>query len=390
MRAATATLPTPVLSSGLGRGLVAALAFAVPMALAADPALAADDVPREAPPGERAVLDHGHLDLAARVVDGRLKFSVKDGSVPGSKVWREPSDLVLHFGPAHRFTIPTHEEIGGNPIYDVLGKPGDVLWKDGEGNDSTTMLWPGWSTETLDADDLTGPVTVTLAKAEGPGRFVHAQWADDPEWGMKFRLDYDTADGLPDAVELPFNTHAHPLWYFDTEGVYRITLRMSATLPSGEQVSDEDTFAVAVGNVDPSTVEPGDGKPDEPSPTPTPTPTPTRTPTPTPTSTPTGSASPSATATAGPTPSMIPTPSPAPTRGTTAPPSAPSPSVPVESVATGGSAPLPAPAGPQAPAAAGGLAATGAAIALPAGLAAGAVAAGGAAVWVARRKRAAR
>ncbi|WP_175439159.1 choice-of-anchor M domain-containing protein [Streptomyces vilmorinianum] len=358
----------------------AALTAVLSLLAAAPLARAADTPPREAPAGERVVLDGGHLDLAARLRNGRLEYLVKDGTVAGQAVWREPSDVLLHFDPRHEIVIPPREEV---PQFEGFGEPGESLWVDKDFESEEGLLWPGWNTMEILPADVSGPVSVTFPEIEGPGRFVLGQWTDDPDWGIRIGVTVDGAKAEPGSVSLPAFTHAHPLWIFDTEGVYRITMEMTATLPSGAKVSDRETLAVVVGDVDPSTVEPGTGTP-APTPTPTPTPTSTPTPTPTPTSTPSQTPTPTRTPTATPTSTSAPTDGPAPTPTPTGPPT-PSATPPVTSMPTTS----PAQAPTAAPAPGGRLASTGAGVALPAGIAVAAVLAGGAAVLYVRRRKAA-
>ncbi|MDN3296510.1 choice-of-anchor M domain-containing protein [Streptomyces ficellus] len=358
--------------------------------LAATPvALAAEDPPREAPDGERVVLNGGHLDMAARLKDGRLEYQIKDGTVAGKPVWREPSDVLLHFDPRHELVIPPREEV---PQFEGFGEPGESLWVDKDFEVKEGLLWPGWNTLEILPADVSGPVKVTFPKIEGPGRFILGQFEDDPEMGVRIGVTIDSTKPDPGSVELPANTHAHPLWIFNSKGVYRITMEMSTTLPSGEKVSDRETLAVAVGDVDPSAVVPGDGTP---KPTPTPTPTPTAPPTgsASPTGTPTATPTVTATATATPTASPSPTPSASvtPSASASATPSgaaAPDPIVPPagsgsSGAGTGSGAIL---AGGTTTTG-GSLAKTGAGVALPAGIAAAAVVAGGATVLFVRLRR---
>ncbi|MGW6391473.1 choice-of-anchor M domain-containing protein [Streptomyces sp. NPDC055103] len=386
----------------------ATLAVALSLLAATPLAHAADSPPREAPAGERAVLNGGHLDLTARLRNGRLEFRVKDGTVAGASVLREPSDVLLHFDPRHEIVIPPREEV---PQFEGFGEPGSRLWVDKDFEVEEGLLWPGWNTMEILPADAPGGVRVTFPRIEGPGRFVLGQWQDDPDLGIRIGVTVDGAKPEPGTVDLPAFTHAHPLWIFNAEGVYRITMEMTATLPSGAKVSDRETLAVLVGDdVDPATVEPGDGTPDPtPTATPTPTghPTPTRTPTasvtatatasatatPSQTSAPTSpSATPtgSATATAGPTPPPTVTGSASASSTPTGPPPTTSPAVnpgDADSSSTGPGPTFP-PGSGGAGTGGGRLAATGAGgAAIPAGLAAAALAAGCAVVVIARRKR---
>ncbi|WP_418960216.1 choice-of-anchor M domain-containing protein [Streptomyces tritici] len=366
--------PRPVRAATLAVAL--SLLSAAPLTA---PAHAADTPPREAPAGERVVLNGGHLDLTARLRNGQLQFKVKDGTVAGASVVREPSDVLLHFDPRHEIVVPPREEV---PQFEGFGEPGSSLWVDKDFEVKDGLLWPGWNTLEILPADVTGGVRVTFPKIEGPGRFVLGQWADDPDMGIRIGVTVDSAKAEPGAVDLPVFTHAHPLWIFNAEGVHRITMEMSATLPSGTTVSDRETLAVVVGDdVDPGTVVPGDGT--DPSPTPTPPSTPTPTPPPT-----TGAPSPSGT----PTPTATPTPTGGPSATPTEPPTPTASPSPTPSVTGAPTPPFPSGDGGAPPTTTGGgrLASTGAGAALPAGLAAAALVAGVTVVVIVRRKRAVR
>lgn len=47
--------------------------------------------------GIAAVISAGHVDYATRVIDGRLRSFLKDGTTP-LPVWREPDSVVLSVG----------------------------------------------------------------------------------------------------------------------------------------------------------------------------------------------------------------------------------------------------------------------------------------------------
>ncbi|MDT0269031.1 choice-of-anchor M domain-containing protein [Streptomyces sp. DSM 44915] len=226
--------------------------------LAPAPAAAEDAVVER----ERAVLDGGHLDLAAQLDDGQLEFRIKDGTTPGQEVWREPNDVILHFDPRHAWQIPAS---AAGRVPEQLGRVGDTVWVDHSVTYAAGLLWPGWNTEGVPADAVASPVTATFTGVEGPEGFFLGQWRDHPELGNVVGIDIDGTRPAPGAVELRPGVHAHPLWFFTTEGVYRIRLELSATLPTGERVSDTGTLTAVVGDPDPDEVElPAPEEPEEP------------------------------------------------------------------------------------------------------------------------------
>lgn len=197
----------------------------------------------------RTTLDEGHIDIAARVVGGKMQIHVKDGTVAGKTTWREPSSLVLHVKSAAEKTIPESDDFA------FLGEADDPVWlldqvqQDG-------LLWPGWSTENIAAGAVKGEVKFSLDKADGPGDF--ALYTYDGLSGAD--VLFDSADGVPDSFGVAQNTHAHGGWAFRKEGTYRLTFTMSGQLADGTKVSDTETLAFVVGDgTDPSEVSGGDG-----------------------------------------------------------------------------------------------------------------------------------
>ncbi|PRX97949.1 choice-of-anchor M domain-containing protein [Allonocardiopsis opalescens] len=249
--------------AALGRRLGAALALGG-LALAATalaPMAGADAQPV---PDDTVVLADGHVDVAARFVDGALRMQVGDGTRPGGTVWRELDTVVFHAAPESQITVPNRAD------WSFIGEPGATVWNlpmtqlDG-------VLWPGWNSEELRSAEVTGPVRWTLGQVSGPGDF--ALFTTSP-FGAPNIL-FSTHDGVPDTMSFPTGTHAHGNWVFTEPGVYRLGFEMAVTLSSGATASDSGTLAVAVGDVDPGTVVPGDGGPTEdPSPSPTPDPGP--------------------------------------------------------------------------------------------------------------------
>ncbi|MFK0115207.1 TIGR03773 family transporter-associated surface protein [Streptomyces sp. NPDC090994] len=197
---------------------------------------------------DRTVLDEGHVDFAARVVGGKLRIHLKDGTVAGRTVWREPSSVVLHVKPAAKNSIPDNDQFA------FLGKAGDPVWlldqvqQDG-------LLWPGWSTDNIAAGATEGGVTFSLTAVDGPG--TYALYTYDAMSGAN--VLFDSGDGTPDSFDVARNTHAHGGWAFTAQGTYRLTFKMSGKLAGGKAVSDTETVTFVVGDADPSTVSPGDG-----------------------------------------------------------------------------------------------------------------------------------
>ncbi|WP_370266025.1 TIGR03773 family transporter-associated surface protein [Streptomyces sp. V4I8] len=197
---------------------------------------------------DKKVLDEGHVDFAARVVDNKLQIHIKDGTVSGKTTWREPSSVVLHVKPAAKNTLPAGDDFA------FLGKGGDPVWLLDQVQQEG-LLWPGWSTDNMEAGATKGGVEFSLTKVDGPG--TYALYTYDAMSGAN--VLFNSKDGVPDSFDVPANTHAHGGWAFTKEGTYRLTFKMSGTLANGTKVSDTETVTFAAGDTDPAAVTPGDG-----------------------------------------------------------------------------------------------------------------------------------
>jgi surface-anchored protein len=281
------------------------------------------------------VIDDGHLDLAARPVDGGLRFQIKEGTAYDYE-WYEPDEVVLHVVPAAKKKITSDTAF--------LGAEGDPVWWLPLAQVSG-ILWPGWNTEEWEPAALDGKVTYQVDSLQGPGTMAIFSGGSLSGWDLWI----NSGDGLPDSFHHSVDAHSHSYWAFTQEGVYRTKFTVSATLADGTKVSDTETIAWVVGgDVDPSTVKPGAGEEA----------------TATPTASASGSTSPSGTASTSP--------------------SAEASASPSESAST----PAADPNGGTPTTATGALASTGSGVLAPLGASVAALIVGGCAVWAVRRKRA--
>ncbi|MGW3974331.1 choice-of-anchor M domain-containing protein [Streptomyces ardesiacus] len=213
-------------------------------AYAADAGAVAEDVH-----DERIVIDQGHVDaVAPRMVDGTFRTLFRD-SRTSDIVWREPESVIMHLTSEGREVVP--DPAGGAAF---IGEAGHVYYMIPQVQDPA-LLWAGWSTEAFSSSAVQGKFSFSLDQVEGPGGVLVFGWSPFGEPLMRF----DSRDGLPDTYGVPAVTHEHANWVFTEPGVYRLTFTVAATLASGEQVEDSQTYTMAVGDVDPDDVTlPGD------------------------------------------------------------------------------------------------------------------------------------
>ncbi|MFI6823146.1 choice-of-anchor M domain-containing protein [Micromonospora sp. NPDC050187] len=183
--------------------------------------------PAAASAAERVVLSKGHTDaIDVHYEGGALSLKVNDDTVSPS-VTRDPADVTFQVLPEAAMAVPD------DPRFAFLGPAGSQVWLLPMTQDPD-LLWPGWNTTTLDPGAFEGnKVRLSLVDVEGPGNVT--LFTQDSFGGplIKFRGD----DGLPDAIDVPVQTHAHSNWAFGALGSYTLTFQAEATLTNGTTVS---------------------------------------------------------------------------------------------------------------------------------------------------------
>lgn len=218
------------------RGFAALLAGAVVVGLVAAPVAASA--------AEKVVLSKGHADaIDVRYSDGRLSLKVNDDTVSPAVV-RDPADVTFQVLPEATMAVPD------DPRFAFLGPVGSQIWLLPMTQDPD-LLWPGWNTTTLESDVFEDDtVRLSLVEVQGPGNVT--LFTQDSFGGpiIKFRGD----DGLPDAIDVPVQTHAHSNWAFSALGDYTLTFQVDATLTGGTTISTGPVdYSFLVGE------SPGDG-----------------------------------------------------------------------------------------------------------------------------------
>lgn len=189
------------------------------------------------------VLSEGHVDYAARILNGRLVSQVKDGT-GGTPQWRSPDEVVFHLKSGAATTVPSD-------AFAFLGPVSARIWQIPQ-TQKPGVVWLGWNTEEIGAAQATGEVTWKLTAVSGPGSM--AVYELDP-FGKPVII-FNSKDGLPDGHNIRLGTHAHGNWAFTASGAYRLTFFHSVKLISGATVTDTQTVTFAVGDADPNALLP--------------------------------------------------------------------------------------------------------------------------------------
>ncbi|MET7277193.1 choice-of-anchor M domain-containing protein [Kribbella sp. NPDC005582] len=173
--------------------------------------------PSATPPATASTtLSNGHADYAVRLVAGALQARIKDGTQPGTPVWRDPAAVTIRLTSAAGTTSP-----GG--AFGFLGPKGTPVWQIPQ-TQKPGVIWLGWNTEELKPGQIPGnAVTWRLDKVTGPGRVSVFEFNS---FGQP-QVIFSSADGLPDTYQIPIGTHAHGNWSFTKPGTYNLTFTHS-------------------------------------------------------------------------------------------------------------------------------------------------------------------
>jgi len=184
------------------------------------------------------VLSEGHIDIGARIINGKVETLLKDNG--GN--WREPGNTVLWLKPESRLTIPDG--------YGRVAPVGSSVFQIPQTQDPN-LVWLGWSTENLTASQVAGPVWLSLNSVSGPGRVtVYTQNSFGGVQEIVFNNGGNRNVGI--------GAHSHANWAFTAEGYYRLAFSYTVTHPGGRVTTDQETITIAVGNVDPRAVAGGE------------------------------------------------------------------------------------------------------------------------------------
>lgn len=202
-------------------------------------AVAAGALAAVAGPADAVTLSQGHVDYGVRIVNGQLTSQVKDDTQPGGHVWRDPEATTFALSTSARETVPAG--------FSFIAPAGSTAWLIPQVQ-RPDVLWAGWNTEELSAAQVNGPTIWRLTGVSGPGSVAVFQTGAAGSADILF----NSADGLPDARQVPLGTHAHGTWSFTRPGTYVLTFDWSAVLVGGALQTDTASIAVVVNDTDPA------------------------------------------------------------------------------------------------------------------------------------------
>lgn len=179
----------------------------------------------------------GHADIFYATLDESGQFRLIYAHGPShSPTFYDPANVLTHVRSQAKVTL--------SAPFPPMGGAGDTIWYLPQSGplDNPNVIWPGLSTEGLNASDWTGNFTLKLLDAEGPGNFFLynvSSLVTTMRWSASDVPGYSIADY--NTITAPIEAHAHYEWVFTEPGFYRLTVEMSGTRSGGQAVSTGPT-----------------------------------------------------------------------------------------------------------------------------------------------------
>ncbi|OCC14027.1 choice-of-anchor M domain-containing protein [Streptomyces sp. PTY087I2] len=202
-------------------------------------------------PGDRPweTITEGHHDVRAGIVDNELSLGLDAELTP----WREV--VIARTPPGATVLPPTNAS-----DLTAIGPVGTPYWYFPTSSSRENYAWPGFSTESLDAEHLRSPLTFSLNGFTRDG-IVNPEDTDvallsNPS-SLRTNSWFNTRLGTPSAFQIGTHAHAHPLWAFTRPGVYCLSISVTGQLADGHWSEDTGLLTMVVGDHgDPRSVAP--------------------------------------------------------------------------------------------------------------------------------------
>ncbi len=170
-------------------------------------------------------LDHQHMDFRLQynpAAEGTNRLDIILGYDTGVDHFTATNQQVFIVGNTNaKLTIPA------NANYAFLGSPGAPVWILPQ-SQNITLPYLGTSAEDIPLGVFNGPLNFELISVEGPGNFF--AWANSGA-GQPPTVKFISTNGVVSTQYNVMNpltgSHEHYNWGFSTNGLYRITFRVT-------------------------------------------------------------------------------------------------------------------------------------------------------------------
>lgn len=203
-----------------------------------DPALTqvVDKDEKIAPRGQAVEISAGHLDMGAKMHDGKMELMLRDDTT-GTPIWRHISDVVVRVSDKGKLAVPAGKE------YEFTKAQGEAWVIPQQQLDG--VVWLGWNTQDPELLAVSkGGVNLIFGGHQGAGNF--SAFVDAGNFSGPQKL-WNAAEKKSQPVFIEPNTHTHVNWVFTDSGEHLLRLTAEASI-GGKTVSDTQILHLAVGD----------------------------------------------------------------------------------------------------------------------------------------------
>ncbi|MCC7375709.1 MAG: choice-of-anchor M domain-containing protein [Verrucomicrobiales bacterium] len=180
----------------------------------------------------QTTLSGGHADIGIAYEEGAFNLHVHQ-EVPPPGAEYAPGEAIIRVGASAQLASGVPNNAAATSFFGAAGSPLWVLPK----TQQSDLLFLGFGTEELSADEWSGPIGLTLKGVAGPGNFF--VW-DTGAFG-ELQPKMSSRDGISsgDRLDLIAGSHGHYFLGFSQPGVYQVSFQADGThVTDGPVVSE--------------------------------------------------------------------------------------------------------------------------------------------------------
>jgi surface-anchored protein len=188
----------------------------------------------------QTTLSEGHADIGIAYEGGAFDLHVHQEEPPPGAEYA-PGEAILRVGASAQLAGGVPNNASATAFF---GSPGSLLWALPK-TEQQDLLFLGFGTEELSAEEWNGPIGLTLKGMSGPGNFF--VW-DTGVFG-ELQPKMSSRDGIStaDRLDLIAGSHGHYFLGFSQPGFYQVSFEASGThVTDGPLVSETAQYTFEV------------------------------------------------------------------------------------------------------------------------------------------------
>ncbi|MBL9138823.1 MAG: choice-of-anchor M domain-containing protein [Verrucomicrobiales bacterium] len=188
----------------------------------------------------QTTLSEGHADIGIAYEGGAFDLHVhQEEPAPGAEY--APNEAILRVGASAQLAGGVPNTASATAFF---GPPGSLLWALPK-TEQPDLLFLGFGTEELSAEEWNGPIGLTLKGVTGPGNFF--VWDTGVFGDLQPKMSSRDGVSSADRLDLIAGSHGHYFLGFSQPGLYQVSFEASGThVSDGPLVSETAHYTFEV------------------------------------------------------------------------------------------------------------------------------------------------